>query len=121
MTKRRALIKKIIYSSCCHLTAEEIYIFAKQKIPSIALGTVYRNLGRMEQSGEIKRISTGITADRYDKNSSEHYHLACVKCGKLEDLMPDEFKVECNIDGVEILEVEGIVRCICKDCLQNNR
>ncbi len=37
-----------------HMTAEEIFIKAKQIQPSIAVGTVYRNLGLMTEAGENK-------------------------------------------------------------------
>ena len=55
MTKQRQLILDIINRSCSHPSAEEIYREAKQIMPSIALGTVYRNLGLMAKDGEIRR------------------------------------------------------------------
>lgn len=45
MTKQRILILNIIKTTDGHLTAEEIFNIAKARMPNIALGTVYRNLG----------------------------------------------------------------------------
>lgn len=47
MTQQRQVIYQIIKESKEHLTAEEIFLLAKQQIPKLALGTVYRNLGLM--------------------------------------------------------------------------
>lgn len=85
MTKQRLLIKDIICSSDMHLTAEEIYSLAKNKMPSIALGTVYRNLGKLCENKEIRLISSKGFPDRYDRSVIPHGHLICDGCGKVSD------------------------------------
>ena len=49
MTRQRALIARILRDASKHLTAEEIYHLARQSMPSIAVGTVYRNLKLMTE------------------------------------------------------------------------
>ena len=44
MTRQRALILEILQHSPKHLTADEIFAIAREKMPGIARGTVYRNL-----------------------------------------------------------------------------
>ena len=44
MTAQRQLILKIIQSSKRHLSAEEIYIEAREELPGIAMATVYNSL-----------------------------------------------------------------------------
>ena len=55
MTRQRALILEILQHSPKHLTADEIFAIAREKMPGIARGTVYRNLKLMEQAMEIAR------------------------------------------------------------------
>lgn len=56
MTRQRALILEILQHSPKHLTADEIFAIAREKMPGIARGTVYRNLKLMEQAREIARL-----------------------------------------------------------------
>lgn len=43
-SKQRELIKKVIFESRTHPTADEIYCKLKPQNPLLSLGTVYRNL-----------------------------------------------------------------------------
>ena len=69
-----------------HLTADEIFCHARQAMPHIARGTVYRNLKLMELDGEIGHLEMPDGPDRYDANPSPHGHLLCESCGELADL-----------------------------------
>lgn len=51
MTRQRQLIYNIIQRADDHPTAEMIYARAKAEMPSIAFGTVYRNLKLMVDAG----------------------------------------------------------------------
>ena len=57
MTQQRRVILQVIQDSSEHMTAEEIFMLARQQLPKLALGTVYRNLGLMVESGEILLIT----------------------------------------------------------------
>lgn len=94
MTRQRLVVKKVLCDACAHLTAEEIYDRAKLLLPDIALGTVYRNLGALVESGEIVRIDVSGEASRYDGNVIPHEHIVCTACGRVDDV---------NIDGVDEL------------------
>ena len=57
MTRQRALILDIMREKCPeHMTADEIFSHARQAMPHIARGTVYRNLKLMELDGEIGHL-----------------------------------------------------------------
>ena len=86
MTRQRALIARILRTARRHLTAEEIFHLARQSLPTIAVGTVYRNLGLMAEGGEIRGIETAGGPVRYDANLSPHGHLVCRVCGRLDDV-----------------------------------
>ena len=74
MTRQRALILEILQHSPKHLTADEIFAIAREKMPGIARGTVYRNLKLMEQAREIARLEMPDGPDRFDK-------AVAAKCG----------------------------------------
>lgn len=117
MTKHRTLIFDIIKSSEEHMTAEEIFLKAKQLQHSIAVGTVYRNLGLMADAGEIRRISILNAPDRYDKTLLPHEHLICQNCGELSDIsVPDLKEYLEQQTGIEILGYDLNLRYFCNKC-----
>ena len=100
-----------------HMTAEEIYIKAKQKQPSIAVGTVYRNLGLMTEAGQIRRISMQNAPDRYDKSLIPHEHIVCQECGTLADISVSNLQdyIE-KQTGIKILGYDLNLKYICDEC-----
>lgn len=117
MTRQRKTILNIIKTSNEHMTAEEIYMKAKQVMPSIAIGTVYRNLGLMTEAGEIRRIPIPDSADRYDKSTKPHEHLVCQKCGEVHDVFIDGLMEYLSRQtGVEITGYDLNLRFICENC-----
>ncbi len=117
MTKQRKLIHQIICLSPMHLSAEEIYLEAKKQCPSIAVGTVYRNLNLMAEEGQITKIETAGQPVRFDKNVIPHEHFFCTDCGRLFDL--DLKGIKEFISEQTGMDVEGYtlsVRCRCAEC-----
>jgi len=100
-----------------HMTAEQIHQFARELIPDLSLGTVYRNLGKMVEQGKIARLMAANGPDRYDQSSVPHGHLACIHCGGFFDipseaLLPElEAKLGCPVSSYELT-----VRALCKHC-----
>ncbi len=89
-TSQRRVIMEELRKLKCHPTADELYCIVKQRLPKISLATVYRNLGLLADAGEIKRIELAGRQNRYDGDTSIHYHLRCKKCGAVEDLRMDD-------------------------------
>ncbi|MCX5998260.1 MAG: transcriptional repressor [Chloroflexi bacterium] len=85
-TKQREAILRVLKGTTCHPTADWIYEQVRREIPSISLGTVYRNLKLMEQEGEIMDLETPGTVNRFDGNSMNHYHFRCQACGRVFDI-----------------------------------
>ena len=79
MTRQRALILGIMREKCPeHLTADEIFSHARQAMPHIARGTVYRNLKLMELDGEIRDIESAIGTEVRGYTLTIRY--ICPKC-----------------------------------------
>lgn len=84
-SKQRDAIFSNLKSRYDHPTAYEIYDDVKKDFPSLSLGTLYRNLKFLCDSGQIISFSLG-DEEHYDANTAMHYHLKCVSCGRFYDL-----------------------------------
>jgi Fe2+ or Zn2+ uptake regulation protein len=117
VTKQKKLIMDIIMTSMEHMTAEEIYVKARQIMPSISIGTVYRNLGQMTDDGEIRRIVMPNAPDIFDGFLHPHEHLICQKCRKISNVTISDFHEYLEKQtGVEILEFDLSMKYICDEC-----
>ena len=90
-TAQREAILKELRSVKSHPTADELYATLRTKMPTISLGTVYRNLDQMSQAGIIQKLETAGKQKRFDGDVSEHHHLRCTVCGAVSDLDSDVF------------------------------
>ena len=87
-SKQREEIINILKESYSHPTAEEVYLLAKEKNPSISRGTVYRNLKFLCDCGEAMALETADKKIHYDGCVNNHRHFICNKCGAVYDLQP---------------------------------
>ena len=121
MTKQRKLIKDIIYASYKHPTAEDIFELAKKKMPSIAVGTVYRNLSLLVESGEVRKIDVPNAPSRYDRPQIPHEHLICSLCGSVKDVTIDGLMpILKEKTGEEISEYKLALYYVCESCKNKN-
>lgn len=119
MTAQRRAILEIVMSSQEHMTAEEVYTLAKERMPSIGLGTVYRNLNLLAESGHLWRFTVPGEPDHYDRNTRHHGHMLCVRCKKICDFpLPDTAWPLPGSFSARILDYELVVRCVCKECME---
>lgn len=120
MTKQRKLIYQIVKDSMSHLSAEEIFFRAKQVMPSISMGTVYRNLGLMVEDKELRKIPFKGKSDLFDATMYDHEHAVCVECGKVVDIFIDDLKekIKNSLDG-DLQDYNLTINYICSDCLKN--
>ena len=116
MTKQRAAILQAMAESHRHLNAEEIFNRAKQILPSLALGTVYRNLNAMCEEGEIFRIPVPGQPDHYDKNPVKHEHTYCARCGTLTDLLLPELTAILQEKCPGLSNYQLTVCALCQQC-----
>ena len=85
-TKQREVILRVLGEHIDHPSADTIYEEVRKFLPRISLGTVYRNLEIMSESGTIMKLETGGSIKRFDPFTGPHPHFRCVKCGAIEDL-----------------------------------
>ncbi|WP_228721419.1 MULTISPECIES: Fur family transcriptional regulator [Desulfosediminicola] len=116
MTNQREIILRELRESKQHLTADELYERVKKVMPRISLATVYRNLEVLSGAGIIAKLEISGRQKRFDYDVSEHDHICCVKCHRVDNLELDRDKLGSidweNTDGYSVkgyrLEVAGI-------------
>lgn len=121
MTKNKTLLLDIIRAAPRHMTAEQIFLAAKERCPGIAMATVYNNLGALAAAGEISRLHIVGQADRYDRNTAQHEHLVCDRCGCIADARFEGLLAEFSARaGVKLLSYELTMHYLCEAC-QNSQ
>lgn len=100
-SRQRESIRNFLMTRYDHPTAETVYSHIREQYPNISLGTVYRNLSLLTELGEISKISTGMGPDRFDGNTTPHYHFFCRRCGAVMDLKVDP------LDHINLLAAHG--------------
>jgi len=85
-TKPRKVILEELKKVTTHPTADEIYNMVRERLPHVSLGTVYRNLEVMSESGMVLKLEMAGTQRRYDGTADNHYHVRCMMCGRVDDL-----------------------------------
>ncbi len=119
-TKQRSLILNIVKNMQGHLSADEIYILARQEMPGIALATVYNNLNALYSAGEIGKVKIPDSADLYDRSPTIHEHLICKNCKAVTDLLlPDIRRYIEECINEPILSYNLSIDYICKKCKNN--
>jgi Fe2+ or Zn2+ uptake regulation protein len=123
-TKQREAVLRVIRNADAHLTANEVFIAAKDRLPSISFATVYNSLRYLKEAGHIAEIRFGNGASRFDRRTHRHDHALCTRCGTLVDIEMDlptdlvkraerksKFKTE---------SIEFTLRGLCPDCAEKN-
>lgn len=103
-SRQREAIKDFLMTRKDHPTADTVYMNVRQEFPNISLGTVYRNLTLLADIGDIQRLRVGDGTDRFDADTSLHYHFICQKCGSVVDLDMDDI---CHINNIAAKNFDG--------------
>ena len=119
-TIQGALVLETVRRLQCHATADEVYAEVAREHPHISRATVYRNLNRLAERGEIRKLEVPGGADRFDHRCHDHCHVRCERCGRVFDVDMD------YVPGLEqrIRDAHGFVfsgydilfRGICPEC-----
>ncbi|HBT96622.1 MAG TPA: transcriptional repressor [Desulfobulbaceae bacterium] len=86
LTTQRQVILEELTKVSSHPTANEIYDMVRKRLPRIGLGTIYRNLELMAESGTIRKLETGGNQKRFDAITTPHHHIRCAACGCVRDV-----------------------------------
>ena len=121
LTKQREVVLQVIRDAESHLTANEVFVNAKQLLPSISFATVYNSLRFLKDAGHIAEIQFGNGASRFDRMTSRHDHAICTRCGKLVDIEmehPAELvQLAAEYSNFKPETLEFTLRGLCPECV----
>ena len=118
-TIQRQLVLTALGDLNIHATAEQVYDRVSTMHPSISKATVYRNLGRLAETGAIANIGSFDGATHYDHRLHRHYHFVCDSCGRIFDVSGDISGLCDEIEDTDGHEVRGHslnFAGVCRDC-----
>jgi Fur family ferric uptake transcriptional regulator len=125
MTNQREIILRELKKSKRHLAADELYDIVKKVMPRISLATVYRNLEILSEAGMIGKLEISGRQKRFDFDVSDHDHIYCVVCHRVDNLNIDRKGVDSEQLGIEVgytitgyrVEIMGI----CPECQKKEK
>ncbi len=85
-TRQRAEIYGFLSRAQHHPTAEEVYEGVRGQLPRLSLATVYSALEALVDCGLVTKLPAPSGSARFDARDDGHYHLRCLRTGKVEDL-----------------------------------
>ncbi len=120
ITHQRAEIFRALLKHTNHPTTENVFKQVRKHLKTISLDTVYRTIATFEEYGLLKRVHHIDNITRFDTNISNHHHLVCSKCNKIEDFYWPDFdrvKPPKTISHWGQIEVKHIVISgLCSNC-----
>src|SRR5215211_3479351 len=124
LTKQREVVLQVIHDAEQHLTANEVFVGAKDLLPSISFATVYNSLRYLKEAGHIAEIQFGNGASRFDRITHRHDHAICTECGKLVDIemeIPaDIVKRAAKYSRFKPESIEFTLRGRCPECAKRD-
>lgn len=120
-TRQRQVVLEELVADLRHPTAAQIYDRVRQRLPRVSLGTIYRNLDILEESGQCVRLcGSASTEARFDGRIEPHLHHQCRVCGSVRDLktmlpVMDEL-VDGTIEGHHVGRYSLILHGVCESC-----
>ena len=124
ITRQRQVILDEFKGENTHLTADEVYLRVRKKIPRVSLGTIYRNLEILYEHGLINKIEVAGRQKLFDGNLTKHHHLRCMNCEKLIDVPADLVKIATGelkkADDFEIVGYRLELLGKCSNCDEND-
>jgi len=125
MTAQRRIILEELRKVHTHPTAGEIHQIVRKRLPRISLGTVYRNLEILSESGMIQKLEIAGAQKRFDGTVGNHYHVRCIRCGRVDDVLVDPIPMinEALVEaaGYEILWRRIEFVGVCPQCQKERR
>jgi Fur family peroxide stress response transcriptional regulator len=97
-THQRQVMYRALLESADHPSPEMLYDRVKRDIPSVSLGTVYRNIKTFIDKGLIGEASLHHGSLRLEANDTPHHHLVCRMCRKMFDLPAEQ------VEGISLRE-----------------
>ncbi|MER3408872.1 MAG: transcriptional repressor [Thermoleophilia bacterium] len=125
VTTQRVVLYRALRELDRHLTAEQLLAAVADRLPALSLPTVYATLDLFEELDLVRRVPVPGGPLLYDPRAEPHHHLACRRCGRVEDL-------DCPLDarpavaaagerGWDVADVTAVLSGTCPTCRNEGR
>ena len=118
-TKQLQIIWDAIKDDKSHPTADQIYDRVRKKLPSISLGTVYRNLQKLVSDKKLQVLMRG-RSQHFDPLVERHQHFICELCDRVYDVLIDNRReirpVKLPHEGFKVTSHQLAFYGTCKHC-----
>jgi len=119
-TKQLQIIWDAVKNDKSHPTADQVYERVRKKLPTISLGTVYRNLQKLVSDQKLQVLMRG-RSQHFDPLVEGHQHFICELCDRVYDVLIDsdrEIKpVKLPHEGFKVTSHQLAFYGTCKHCL----
>ena len=86
-TVQKSIVLQALNELANHPTADAVYDHVHASHPSISKATVYRVLNKMSDEDQVLRVRINNGADHFDHQVFPHYHVRCIECGRVDDVI----------------------------------
>jgi len=86
VTPQRLAIYDALLKTKAHPSAEMIFTTLQPMYPTMSLATVYKTIEILKEMGMVQTLNVGEDSFRYDADMSDHAHVRCLQCGRVDDL-----------------------------------
>ena len=86
VTPQRLAVYEVLANTKEHPNAEMIFSSLQATYPTMSLATVYKTIDILHEIGLVQILNAGEDSFRYDADVSEHAHIRCVECGRVDDV-----------------------------------
>jgi Fur family ferric uptake transcriptional regulator len=84
LTSQRRVVVSILQEQSCHLSADEIFLLARQQNSRLSLATVYRTLQWLKDLGLVCELRLNGNQCRYViERGQEDQYMVCLGCGEV--------------------------------------
>ena len=124
VTPQRLAVYEVLANTKEHPNAEMIFSSLQATYPTMSLATVYKTIDILHEIGLVQILNAGEDSFRYDADVSEHAHIRCVECGRVDDVFDlDTAKFNEQIQQNTKYRLVGqqfYFYGICADCQKTN-
>lgn len=120
--QRKAVLEVMKENKGQHLTAEEVFLAARNKMSNIGIATVYRCLESLSNMEILYKTSFDEGKYRYelaDQEIHRHHHIICPNCGKITEVEGDllnNLERYLEEQGYEVIDHHLKIYAYCPDC-----
>jgi len=119
VTPQRRAIIQVLLEDGAHPTAEQVFTRVRGMMPDISHATVYNTLHELVEMGALLELDLGMRERYYDITTTDHAHLVCLGCGRMEDVPYDRETLALlpeHAHGFQVVDCNVIFRGYCPAC-----